>query len=618
MIVPVHVITKSIPRELLRIAAENFISSSDLYIKIDTVTTFVKDGNANFIEIEEADFEKYRDEKSMRDASLEFEQEYKVEILSKLDNYPFKDMGVNVEFEDGYTKAYLVIKKGSTLHYYDDLYSDFIEFIKEQQLRSKIMIYLFDAAYKESIQEFVSVLKQIKKITFKEDKRILISEALKEIPSIKQETIMTKEESYKLGKEDDHGRVDYANRGFLISCEEGEQLFEFNKPQQGENGRTCFGEIITVDIVDLDAMPSFTIENNIEVVDSFENIKYMSAKSGYLVKNGDNYDVANSIDVGEISFKTTGTIDTDLDTEISINVIKENPLEDAIEKGMSVKVQNLTIVGSIGPSTKIEARNVDISGQTHHTSVIQCCKAKIGHHKGKVTGHTVEIETLEGGEVIADIAIIKNAMSGKIRAKTIKIRMLGSHVTMEASESIQVEGIRGEENKFIFDSSIKGAFDTSHKDEIQSYLKDLKEEFKGLSKKLKDNGEKLKTNMEPCEKIKNAILKVQSQGLKISAVLIKNFKSCKLMKVRYKKLREEVLYQKTKIQETQEKMIQGATNILDSKVEIGNVGHGFNYIEYKLENKNRNIKLNIHEDMKKKIFKLEENEEGILEIVNTD
>ena len=618
MIVPVHVTTDNIPRELLRIAAENSISSSDLYVKIDTVTTFIKDGDSDFIELEEVDYEKYRDEKSMRNASLEFEQEYEAEILSKLDNYPFKDMNVRVEFEDGDTKAYLVIKKGSMLGYYDDLYSDFIEFIKEQQLRSKIMIYLFDVAYKDSIQEFVSVLKQIKKINFKEDKRILISETLQEIPSIMQETIMTKEEHYKLGEEDSQGRVDYSNRGFLISCEEGEQLFEFNKPQQGENGRTCRGEIIAVDIVDLDAMPSFTIDNNIEVVDSFENIKYMSSKSGYLVKNGDSYDVSNNIDISEISFKTTGTIDTNLDTEISINVIKENPLEDAIEKGMTVKVQNLTIVGSVGPSTNIEARNIDISAQTHNSSVIKCSNAKIGLHKGKVTGHIVEIETLEGGEVIADIAIVKNAMSGKIRAKTIKISTLGAYVTMEASESIKVEDIRGEENKFIFDTSIKGAFDTSKKDELQSHLKDLKEEFKALSRKLKDNGEKLKTNMEPCKKITNAILKAKSQGLKISAVLIKNFKSCKLMKVRYKKLREEVLYQKTKIQEAEEQIIQGATNILDSKVEIGSIGHGFNHITYKLENPSRNIKLNIHEDMKKKIFKLEENEEGVFEIVNAD
>lgn len=618
MIVPVNVITENVPRELLRVAAENSISSSELYIKIDTISTFIKDANTDFIEIEEVDFPKYNNEESMRNASLEFEQEYEIEICSKLDNYPFKNMDAKVEFEEENTKAFLVIKKGSTLVYYDDLYSDFIEFIKEEQLKAKVLVYLFDVDYKESIKEFLGVLKQIKKITFKEDKQILVSQTLREVASIKEETVMTIEENCNLGKEDTQGRVDYSNRGFLISCVEGEELFEFLKPQQGENGRTCRGEIIAVDIVDLEATPNFTIDNNIEVIDSFENIKFRSSKSGYLVKDGDKYDVSNIIEVGEISFKTTGTIDTDLDTEITINVVKENPLEDAIEKGMTVKVQNLSIAGSIGPSTNIEARKIDISGQTHNSSFIKCHEGKIGLHKGKIMGQIVEVETLEGGEIIADIAIVKNAMGGKIRAKTIKISTLGAHVTMEASEFIRVESIRGEENKFIFDSSIKGAFDTSDKDEIQSHLKKLKEDFKNLSKKLKDSGEKLKANMEPCKKIKNAILKAQSQGLKLSATLVKNFQACKLMKVRYKKTREEVLYHKKEIEDFEVRIIDTTTNILNSHIEIGSLGHGFNHIIYKLENPKRDIKLNIHEDMKKKIFRLEENEEGILEIVNTD
>jgi len=99
-------------------------------------------------------------------------------------------------------------------------------------------------------------------------------------------------------------------------------------------------------------------------------IKYLASKSGYLLQDGDNYDVSNSIEVDEISFKTIGTIDTDLDAEISINIVKKNPLEDAIEKGMHVRVQNLTIDGSIEPHTKAEAMNVSISGQTHAESFV--------------------------------------------------------------------------------------------------------------------------------------------------------------------------------------------------------------------------------------------------------
>ena len=232
--------------------------------------------------------------------------------------------------------------------------------------------------------------------------------------------------------ENSEEKVDYADRGFLLNCAEGEQLFDFIKPQQGKHGRTCTGDIIKIETINLDAKPTFTVDNNIEIQDSFENIKYLATKSGYLMKKGSQYEVSNSIDIDEISFKTTGTIDSNLDTEISINVVKNNPLEDAIEKGMHVKVQNLSITGSIGPNTLVETRNLSVTGQTHQESSIKCVNANIKIHKGKITGRKVEVTTLDGGEIIADTAIISNAMSGKIRAKTIEIDILGSYVTMEA------------------------------------------------------------------------------------------------------------------------------------------------------------------------------------------
>ena len=147
----------------------------------------------------------------------------------------------------------------------------------------------------------------------------------------------------------------------------------------------------------MDVKPTFTVDNNIEIQDSFENIKYLATKSGYVVKTGSKYEVSNSIDVGEISFKTTGTINSDLDTEISINVVKNDPLEDAIEKGMHVKVQNLSIAGSIGPNTQVETRTISISGQTHHESSIKCMNADIQIHKGKITGRKVVVSILDGG-----------------------------------------------------------------------------------------------------------------------------------------------------------------------------------------------------------------------------
>jgi len=615
MIEPVHITTNNVARELLRIAAQNSVPVSHLCVEVSDVKTYVKDANSEFVEILESDFDKYKDEDILRDKTVEFEQQCSIEIKPIPSNYPFKEMICEIEFEQNNTLAYLVIKKGSKLRYYRELYSDFVGYIIEQKVRSNIVLTLFDTEYKKSIKSLIDVVEKVKILTFKEDKKILLSKGVDEIKSVKSSMCMNIEENNDIGAEDSEGKVDYANRGFLLSCVEGEQLFEFSKPQQGKHGRNCKGEIIEVEIINLDVKPTFTVEDSIEVQDSFENIKYLSTRSGYLIKKGNQYDVANSIDVDEISFKTTGTINSDLDSEISINVIKDDPLEDAIEEGMNVKVQKLSIKGSIGPNTNIESREISIDGQTHNDSAIKCVNANIGLHKGKVTGRKVEVTTLEGGEIIADTAVVKNAVRGKIKARSIDIHRLGSHVIMEASDYIQIQKVSGEENKFIIDPSVSSGLDEKKEDD-EVYLKNLEDELKLLIKKFKELADKVKKNMAQCEKIKATIIKNKKMSATIPSNLIKNFKTCKVMRIRYKNLKEDVEYKKGQYAKLKKKLSNAGTDILDVKITLNEPINGYNNIVYKLENPPREIELKTNESMIHKVFKLIEDEDGVLSIEN--
>lgn len=613
----IDVVTNNVARELLRIAAQNSIPISKLYIDISDVETFYKDENDNLVEIPTNEIDKYSTEESLRDKSIRFEQQYHIAVKECYKNYPFEKMLCEIEFQENDTLAYLIIKKGSQLAYYNNLYEDFLNYIIEQKLRSNIMLYLFDVEYQSSIKGIVDVIEQIKKITFKEDKKILVAKGINSIESVNADVRMNIQEASEAGTRDEKGKVDYSNRGFLLSCVEGEQLFEFIKPQQGEHGRNCRGKILEVEIINIDAQPTFTVEDGIEVQDSYENIKYLSTKSGYLVKNGNKYDISNSVDVDEISFKTTGTINSDLDSEISINVIKDDPLEDAIEEGMHVKVQKLTIKGSVGPNTKIEAREILIDGQTHGSSSIKCVNANIKLHKGKIVAKKVEVDTLEGGEIIADLAIVKNAMRGKIRAKIIEIEMLGSHVIMEASGYIQIEKIRGEENRFILDSSVDSGFNTN-RDDDQAYLDKTEDELKALLKNFKEITTKVKNSLSPCEKIKAAIIKSKNQGIEISPTLIQKFKQCKILKFHYKNQKEKVEQKKEQYNKLKEKLIKSGPNIFDAKIILGQALRGYNHISYKLNNPDVEVELNTNDTMSKKIFQLKKDENGLLKIVNFD
>ena len=613
---PIDITTQNVYKELLRIAAQNSIPISRLYIRINAIQTFTKGKEANLTSIDDAQLSKYASEEYLRDETIEFEQHYDITVSPYYKGYPFLRMISEIELNEDETLAYFVIKRGSQIEYYDNIYDDFLDYIDEKKLRAGILFYLFDVEFETTIEEFVKAIKRVKKVTFKEDKKIIVAKGLEAQESVEPKLHMSIEENNNIGAEDSSGRVDYSNRGFMLSCSEGEELFEFIKPQQGKHGRTCKGKIIEVKSVNLDVSPTFTVEDGIEVQDSFENIKYLSRKSGYLVKSGNQYDVANSIDVDEISFKTTGTINSNLDSEITINVIKNNPLEDAIEEGMRVKVQNIFIKGSVGPNTQIEAREVKVEGQTHGDSSIKCINASISLHKGKVTARKVEVKNLEGGEIIADEAIVKNATRGKIRAKKITIESLGSHVTMEASQHIGIEKVKGEENIFILDALVNSGFDETKSDD-GAYFKKVKDEFDELQREFKDSARKVKESLKSCQKIKELIIKNQSEKQEIPLTLIKNFKICKVIRVRYKKLKEKLDYKQIQYDKLRAKIEQAYPDIFEAKIVLSESLKGFNHITYRLHNPDRGIELRTNERMTKKTFELYEDDDGVLKIINS-
>jgi len=616
MIKPIKIITDNVLEELQNVAEENSISDSTLRIELKSVTTFVKTPEADFVEITEETLNTYKEETYLRDKTLEFKQKYDIKIKSKRTDYTFKDIHSKIEFERNNTHTYLVIKQGSRLKYHKRLYNDFLDYIVEQKLRSNVMLYLFDVDYQSTIREFVDLVQKIKLLIFKEDKKILISKSISSTKGIASKLIMNIEEKSDVGAEDSTGKVDHSNRGVFVNCAQGEQLFEFIKPKQGEYGRTCRGEIIDVETIKLNETPTFTVDDSIEVQDSFENIKYIAVKSGFLIKNKDRYEITNNLDIDEISFKTTGTINSNLDADITINVTKSDPLEDAIDEGMRVKVKKLLVQGNVGPETKIETNDISIGGQTHDKSSIKCVNADIKQHRGKLIGREVKIHTLEGGEIVADKVTIEHAVRGKIRAKVIEIGSLGSNVTMESSKYIQVDMINGGENKFIIDTSIVSAFDEKQKNN-RVFLEKLEGELKLLVKTLKQTQEKVKKNLDPCKKIQALILKNKKEGINIPDSLIKNFKICKTMMARFKKLKEDFNHKKVQVEKAKKGQLEKNLEIFDTKIVVNKPIQGFNSIVYRL-NPEREITLNTDKKMNKSTFKLIEDHDGALKIVNVN
>ncbi len=88
------------------------------------------------------------------------------------------------------------------------------------------------------------------------------------------------------------------------------------------------------------------------------------------------------------------------------------------------------------------------------------------------------------------------------------------------------------------------------------------------------------------------------------------------MKVHYQKQKERIEHKKETYSKLKEKLINTGSNIFDAKIILSEALKGYNHIAYKLNNPEREIELNTNGTMNKKIFQLEEDEDGILKIVN--
>jgi len=93
-----------------------------------------------------------------------------------------------------------------------------------------------------------------------------------------------------------------------------------------------------------------------------------------------------------------------------------------------------------------------------------------------------------------------------------------------------------------------------------------------------------------------------------------------MMQTRYKKSKESLEHTQEQYEKEELRQFSHSANIKDAQLTTNEALRGFNHIVYKL-NKNSetdiDIELKTDESMREKVFKLIENRDGVLEIVNS-
>lgn len=535
---PVVIRTPNVARELLQTAHNFKVPVQSLNFNLMNTQTFSKmsdSGVDDWIELS-ADEIKDIKEDQMLNQKFELKQVHEIEIFSITEDHPLDTLDMSIAGNSTLCKIYLTIKAGSTANYYETFQEDFVHLIHKKMLRANLMIGVFDSMMLSNLGEFLAKIRIQNNLSFETQERYIIAQGYEPVETVNDKLVLHYET--KRQNMDEHGRIDYSKRGYLISAVKDELLVEYIKPKKGENGRNCRGEFILPKEPVIKHEPTFGTGEKIAVIDTPKSIEYRAGAGGYVTFEGGIYDIKTEVEVTEISFKTTGSIETQLDADVSINVKEKDVLKDAIGMGMEVTVNVINIDGNIGPNAKVTAKKAVVEGQVHQSAVITADELTINIHKGTAYGKEVHITRLEHGIVEADKVSVSQATGGKIRAKEITIEMLGSHVKMTASQRIEIQKFQGGENQFIIDPLLGESAETLQ--ERSEQMAHVKQSMKEIQKELSGYENTWRENAPAMEDLKRKLIHYKSNGIKMPSAFVQKYQQNIQFKDKIESLRKEL------------------------------------------------------------------------------
>ncbi len=277
---PIVVRTPNVAKELLQ-ASINFkipVTSLDFHL-IDT-QTFSKTGlngaQEDWQELS-ADEVKELTQDDFLNSKFELKQVHEIEIYAISEPCPLNTIDISIGGNSTLCKIYLTVKAGSVANFYETFERDFIHLINKKKLRANLMIGLFDSMMIPNLQELLAKIRVQEHYHFEKQERYLIAQAYEPVETINDKLILHYDAKRK--NLDEHGRIDYAKRGYVISAVDNELLIEYIKPQMGENGRNCRGEFIAPKAPIVKNEPTFGCGEKIVTIDTPKNIEYR-AKTG--------------------------------------------------------------------------------------------------------------------------------------------------------------------------------------------------------------------------------------------------------------------------------------------------------------------------------------------------
>jgi len=258
---------------------------------------------------------------------------------------------------------------------------------------------------------------------------------------------------------------------------------------------------------------------------------------------------------------------------------------------MSVETSEVHVQGNIGSGAKIKAKVAEIGGQTHQSAYIEADKIFIAVHRGEANGQDVTIDRLEGGKVIGDTVHVKQMIGGEIIAKIVKIDELMSNAKITASEILEVQELKGNNNKFIIDPSVTKEFNEMIAS-INLKIEKLEEELKAYPRQLSSKKEFIDKNKPMAEMVKEKIMELKRNGVEPPITLFAKIKDFQEKVLDYNNFLQTFKDKKEELQEYRIELNKVQNKVFTAKIINHSAWKEFNEIRFKLISPPKDITYN--------------------------
>lgn len=447
---PIQADTKTPFSDLIDVAKSQNIDPQFVdYRLIDIITTYTDETHIDPVNIKGKELEIFEDSIFYIDESLNIDQTYHVEYFDIRQAPQVKLPKISIGANSSLTKVVATIHATKDLEYVNGYENLLYEYIAKQLIRVRILVGVRDDDLKKKLSKVASVLR-IKEMLDQDVNLVITTGVLAKKPTDTQIIYHYKNNLNNIKND----KIDYASRGFLQGVVAGEVIIECIKPKNGRNGRNVRGEFVKMPEPKEDGLKDINVNTqNIDRIEDDDSIKFIAKKPGFVSEKGNIYDIGDQLEINEISFKDTGSIQTSMDSNVTLFIKEADIFKDAIGTGVVVEAKEVNVRGNVAANASIIADDVVIGGQTHGKARIKARVANISVHIGFVEADEVSIDRLEGGEVIANKVRINSVVGGSITAKEVIIETLGSNCTITACSLIDVRYLRGMNNRFIIDAS---------------------------------------------------------------------------------------------------------------------------------------------------------------------